>query len=61
MGGYKATISNPNTSEEAKQHAREQLESGVQEAGEQAQQAREDFPQNPGNVIGGLKATIACV
>lgn len=70
MAGYKATISNPNTSEDtsivlvladvrsqAKQHAREQLDGGAREAGEQAQEDVAGLPMNEGNVIGGIKAT----
>ncbi|KAH9462510.1 hypothetical protein MJO28_002714 [Puccinia striiformis f. sp. tritici] len=53
-GGLKATINNPNVSDEAKAHAEERLET-------------EDFPsvadetnqtKNPNNVIGGIKAAI---
>jgi len=57
IGGHKATISNPNTSEEAKQHSREMLEqlegkttttsSGVELEG-----------KNEGNVVGGYKAAL---
>ncbi|KAF4464262.1 conidiation 6 [Fusarium albosuccineum] len=53
-GGHKATISNPNTSQEAKEHSKKVLEeefSDVTKAGDEKE-------KNPGNVAGGLKAAI---
>ncbi|EPX73410.1 uncharacterized protein SOCG_02635 [Schizosaccharomyces octosporus yFS286] len=50
-GGYKASLHNPNVSDEAKQHSKEVLE-------------HEDFSRspthakNPGNVAGGYKAAL---
>ncbi|PHH78824.1 hypothetical protein CDD80_6195 [Ophiocordyceps camponoti-rufipedis] len=52
-GGHKATLNNPNASEQAKQHSREVLDNefnGVPRSG--------DGEKNPGNVAGGLKATL---
>jgi len=55
-GGYKATISNPNTSEEAKDHAREVLEN-MESTGE-VPTRDDDSNKNTGNVIGGHKANL---
>ncbi|KAK7187959.1 hypothetical protein DPSP01_003154 [Paraphaeosphaeria sporulosa] len=55
VGGHKANINNPNTSEESKQHSREVLDNdydgGNVETGS-------DEGKNPNNIAGGLKATI---
>jgi len=61
IGGHKATLNNPNQSEEAKQHSQKVLDeqfdggdvgahstAGTQGSGE----------KNPGNVAGGFKATL---
>ncbi|KAL8894893.1 MAG: hypothetical protein Q9207_008374 [Kuettlingeria erythrocarpa] len=53
VGGHKANLNNPNTSEEAKQHSKEVLDKeynggNVETSGE----------KNPQNVAGGLKATV---
>ncbi|GAO47919.1 hypothetical protein G7K_2115-t1 [Saitoella complicata NRRL Y-17804] len=59
-GGYKATLSNPNTSDEAKQHAQEVLDNGLQEQVDDQKLADEEGTgaKNTGNVIGGYKATL---
>jgi len=58
IGGYKATLHNPNSSEEAKEHARSILKKlGVDpEAKEEAHSSGDLEGKNPGNVIGGYKA-----
>ncbi|KAF5651493.1 conidiation 6 (con-6) [Fusarium sp. NRRL 52700] len=53
-GGHKATISNPNTSEEAKENSRQVLENEFNVTG-----AGDNKEKNPGNVAGGLKATLS--
>ncbi|BFZ60088.1 hypothetical protein YB2330_001110 [Saitoella coloradoensis] len=59
-GGYKATLSNPNTSDEAKQHAQEVLDNGLQDQVDDQKLADEEGTgaKNTGNVIGGYKATL---
>jgi len=62
IGGYKATLHNPNSSKEAKDHARKILKKlGVdpeeKEAEKESDQTVDGHEKNPGNVIGGLKAT----
>ncbi|EEY14398.1 Conidiation-specific protein 6 like [Verticillium longisporum] len=60
-GGHKANINNPNTSEESKQHSRDVLnnEFGGEDAPNAASaQSANDDNKNPGNVAGGLKATL---
>ncbi|KAI1862571.1 uncharacterized protein JN550_010096, partial [Neoarthrinium moseri] len=52
-GGHKANLSNPNTSQESKQHSREILDNEFN-GGDVP--APGDENKNPGNVIGGLKA-----
>ncbi|PSN74227.1 conidiation protein 6 [Corynespora cassiicola Philippines] len=54
VGGHKANLNNPNTSEEAKQHSREVLENEY-DGGNVSQESHE---KNPNNVAGGLKATM---
>ncbi|KAF2864918.1 hypothetical protein BDV95DRAFT_508278 [Massariosphaeria phaeospora] len=55
IGGHKANINNPNTSEESKQNSRDVLENqlGGGETGNDSQEGK-----NPNNVAGGLKATL---
>ncbi|KAL4888573.1 Conidiation protein 6-domain-containing protein [Aspergillus ambiguus] len=56
MRGYKATLSNPRTSDEAKEHAQEMLD---QLGGEQPREElyeQEDRDKDPTRVMGGLKA-----
>ncbi|KAI4156338.1 MAG: hypothetical protein L6R39_001123 [Caloplaca ligustica] len=53
VGGHKANLNNPGTSDEAKQHSKEVLDNefnggNVEKSGE----------KNPQNVAGGLKATV---
>ncbi|PLW19931.1 hypothetical protein PCANC_00422 [Puccinia coronata f. sp. avenae] len=54
-GGLKATINNPNVSEQAKANAEHRLETefDLAPADDNATQGK-----NPGNVIGGMKAAI---
>jgi len=47
-GGYKATLSNPNVSDEAKQHAREKLEGDLSHAAERGGHDSKEG-KNPGN------------
>ncbi|KAI9883901.1 MAG: hypothetical protein M1823_004315 [Watsoniomyces obsoletus] len=54
-GGHKATINNPNVSEEAKQHSKEVLENEFN--GGDVGKTKNDN-KNPNNVAGGLKATL---
>ncbi|QGI64363.1 hypothetical protein CEK26_008317 [Fusarium fujikuroi] len=53
-GGHKATINNPNTSEEAKENSRQVLKNEFN--GGDVTGAEENKEKNPGNVAGGLKA-----
>ncbi|KAI0912229.1 conidiation protein 6 [Ustulina deusta] len=55
-GGHKANLSNPNTSEESKQHSREILENEFNY--DVAPDVNDNQDKNPNNVAGGLKATI---
>ncbi|TRX93669.1 hypothetical protein FHL15_005345 [Xylaria flabelliformis] len=55
-GGHKANLSNPNTSEESKQHSREVLDNEFN--GGDVPSASDNQDKNPGNVAGGLKATL---
>ncbi|KAL0259700.1 hypothetical protein SLS55_005439 [Diplodia seriata] len=55
IGGHKANINNPNTSDEAKQHSRQIIDEKTES--EDVPQAA-DQDKNPGNVAGGLKATV---
>ncbi|PRP86524.1 hypothetical protein PROFUN_05306 [Planoprotostelium fungivorum] len=57
IGGYKATLSNANASDEAKENAQQKIEE-LQPQYEEEQQTREETGKNPGNVAGGLKATL---
>ncbi|KAB2571634.1 putative conidiation-specific protein 6 protein [Lasiodiplodia theobromae] len=54
IGGHKANLNNPNTSDEAKQHSKQVIDEHMQ-SGEMPQA---DQHKNPGNVAGGLKATL---
>jgi len=69
IGGYRATLHNPNSSEEAKEHARKILpEMGVDPEGHADTQhhqyaskeeiAQDALGKNPGNVIGGYRAAL---
>ncbi|KAJ9648939.1 hypothetical protein H2201_002020 [Coniosporium apollinis] len=53
--GHKANLSNPNTSEASKENSRQALEDL---GGEDAFFGKKEGKKNPGNVAGGLKATI---
>ncbi|MCJ1232539.1 hypothetical protein MMC14_000492 [Varicellaria rhodocarpa] len=55
VGGHKANLNNPNTSEESKQHSKEILEG---ELADVKTGAASSEGKNPGNVAGGLKATL---
>ncbi|KAM0333252.1 hypothetical protein ACHAQA_001912 [Verticillium albo-atrum] len=60
-GGHKANLNNPNTSEESKQHSREILENefgGDDAPNASSAASAKDENKNPGNVAGGLKATL---
>ncbi|KAI0033334.1 hypothetical protein K488DRAFT_47954 [Vararia minispora EC-137] len=54
-GGHKANLKNSNTSEESKDHSRQQL-SELEDSGRLGQQGSEG--KNHNNVMGGYKATI---
>ncbi|RDA85055.1 hypothetical protein CP532_3112 [Ophiocordyceps camponoti-leonardi (nom. inval.)] len=54
-GGHKATLKNPNVSDEAKQHSKEVLDNEFN-GGDVPKTG--DGEKNPGNVAGGLKATL---
>ncbi|RPB01153.1 hypothetical protein L873DRAFT_1677896 [Choiromyces venosus 120613-1] len=62
IGGHKANIHNPNTSEEAKQHSKEVLEELGAEtrsfAGSSGGPEVNIEGKNPGNVAGGYKASL---
>ncbi|KAL1592341.1 hypothetical protein SLS60_011419 [Paraconiothyrium brasiliense] len=53
VGGHKANLNNPNTSEESKQHSREVLDNEHNGGNIESSEGK-----NPNNVAGGLKATI---
>ncbi|KAL7622935.1 conidiation-specific expression protein [Parahypoxylon ruwenzoriense] len=53
-GGHKATLHNPNTSKEAKEHSKQILETEFNEGG--APKSGDDGSKNPSNVAAGLKA-----
>ncbi|KAI8932670.1 hypothetical protein NX059_010163 [Plenodomus lindquistii] len=57
IGGHKANLNNPNTSEESKQHSREVLEN-ADNGGEVEAASKSGGDKNPNNVAGGLKATL---
>ncbi|EFP91377.1 hypothetical protein PGT21_023821 [Puccinia graminis f. sp. tritici] len=52
-GGLKATINNPNVSEQAKAHAEDRLEKEFSLVADEGNESK-----NPKNVIGGIKAAI---
>ncbi|KAF2084059.1 hypothetical protein K490DRAFT_50033 [Saccharata proteae CBS 121410] len=54
VGGHKANLNNPNTSDESKQHSKEVLEQEFD--GGNVDTSSGD--KNPNNVAGGLKATL---
>ncbi|KAI1808074.1 conidiation-specific protein 6 [Daldinia bambusicola] len=56
-GGHKANLNNPNTSQEAKEHSKQVLESEFN-SGDVPKSGGDDGNKNPGNVAGGLKAAI---
>jgi hypothetical protein len=59
LGGFKATLSNPNTSVEAKEHARDVLDkAGVDPAPLRDQATVSDDPHE-NRVLGGYKATLS--
>ncbi|KAF2011169.1 hypothetical protein BU24DRAFT_399432 [Aaosphaeria arxii CBS 175.79] len=55
VGGHKANLNNPNTSEESKQHSRQVLDEEF-DGGNIG--SNDDSNKNPNNVAGGLKATL---
>ncbi|KAH7128295.1 Conidiation protein 6-domain-containing protein [Dendryphion nanum] len=55
VGGHKANLNNPNTSEESKQHSREVLDNEYNGGNIEKES---DAGKNPNNVAGGLKATL---
>ncbi|KAK4093776.1 hypothetical protein Purlil1_2110 [Purpureocillium lilacinum] len=55
-GGHKATLNNPNVSDEAKEHSRQVLENEFN--GGDVPKSGDTENKNPGNVVGGLKATL---
>ncbi|KAI0065916.1 hypothetical protein BV25DRAFT_1821635 [Artomyces pyxidatus] len=57
-GGHKAAMKNPNTSEEAKEHSRQQLNELEQSGSLDEARAQRDGPKNENNVLGGYKATL---
>ncbi|KAI4121600.1 MAG: hypothetical protein LQ347_006800 [Umbilicaria vellea] len=65
IGGHKANLNNPNTSEESKQHSKEVIENNGGEVDQSSsgqssggQSSSDDTGKNPNNVAGGLKATL---
>ncbi|KAJ9667138.1 hypothetical protein H2201_002658 [Coniosporium apollinis] len=62
IGGHKANLNNPNTSEESKQHSKEVLEQASNSGDidtSSSSSAGSTEGKNPNNVAGGLKATIS--
>lgn len=57
IGGHKANLANPKTSEESKEHSRQELDRLESEGGMTAGDAA-DTGKNEGNVIGGHKANL---
>ena len=55
-GGHKANISNPNTSQESKEHSEQVLEQEFD--GGDVPKAGEKADKNTGNVVGGHKANL---
>ncbi|KAF8251605.1 conidiation protein 6 [Wilcoxina mikolae CBS 423.85] len=60
IGGHKANLHNPNTSEESKQHSKEVLEKefGGGDTGKYSAAGSHGGTKNSRNVEGGLKATM---
>ncbi|RMJ10865.1 hypothetical protein CDV36_009489 [Fusarium kuroshium] len=56
-GGHKATINNPNTSQEAKEHSKKVLHEEFNDGN--IPKAGDNKEKNPGNVAGGLKSTLS--
>ncbi|GFN12698.1 Con-6 family protein [Aspergillus tubingensis] len=57
LRGYKATLNNPNTSDEAKQNAQAMIEQlGGDQPREELYNLRGDATKDPNRVAGGLKA-----
>merc|ERR1711879_241288 len=57
VGGHKANLSNPNTSDESKQHSKEVLQD-IENGGDANAVSSSGGDKNPNNVAGGLKATL---
>ncbi|KAL5535499.1 hypothetical protein ACEPAF_3593 [Sanghuangporus sanghuang] len=57
-GGHKATLKNPNVSEEAKQYSKQLLDEFESSGDLPEQQFDADAGKNTGNFIGGHKATL---
>ncbi|KAL5534264.1 hypothetical protein ACEPAG_726 [Sanghuangporus baumii] len=57
-GGHKATLKNPNVSEEAKQNSQQLLDEFESSGDLPEQQFDTDAGKNTGNFIGGHKATL---
>ncbi|KAI1380825.1 conidiation protein 6 [Hypoxylon crocopeplum] len=55
-GGHKATLNNPNVSQEAKEHSKHVLDNEFNSG--DVSKSGDNEGKNPGNVAGGLKATI---
>ncbi|GAB7341248.1 hypothetical protein MBLNU457_7525t1 [Dothideomycetes sp. NU457] len=56
--GHKANLSNPNTSQASKEHSKQVLKELGGEDAFYGKQGEGEVEKNPGNVAGGLKATI---
>ncbi|KAL2117620.1 hypothetical protein VTJ04DRAFT_7280 [Mycothermus thermophilus] len=61
LRGYKATISNPQTSQQAKDKARKELEAYDEpyDASQASHGSKQEGEKDPGNVARGLKASIS--
>lgn len=57
IGGHKANLNNPNTSDEAKEHSKQVLQD-LENGGDITTKSSSDENKNPNNVAGGLKATL---
>merc|ERR1712108_115370 len=57
VGGHKANLNNPNTSDESKQHSKEVLQE-IENGGDANAVSSSGGDKNPNNVAGGLKATL---
>ncbi|KAA8911993.1 Conidiation protein 6-domain-containing protein [Sphaerosporella brunnea] len=59
IGGHKANLSNPHTSEDSKEHSRKVLDQlGHETKTSAAEKGASTEGKNTGNVIGGYKATL---